>query len=284
MSDATEPVEPAGEVEEAAEARTPRRVSRGAKYLTLLLLVIGSGLTLLASTQTWFSVTLTAAANHAGAIIVQGSAAAPALTALSLAGLALTAALAIAGPVFRIVLALLGILLGVSVLISAGSALGDALGSASAAITSATGVAGDASLSRLVARIDTAIWPAIAIAGGVVLVLASAAVIVTTRLWPGPSRRYETRFEDPDGAHASDPRTRDAQDADTPTPDAPTPDARTPDARTPDARAQVSDDDEARAAAEAGEQSGGTGTTRPLERDRAIDSWDELSRGEDPTR
>jgi uncharacterized membrane protein (TIGR02234 family) len=250
--------------ERAEEAGPSRRVSRGAKYLTLLLLVIGSALTLLASTQTWFSVTLTAAASHAGPIIVQGSAAAPALTALSLAGLALTAALAIAGPVFRIVLALLGILLGASVLISAASALGDALGSASAAITSATGVAGDASLSRLVDRIDTGIWPAVAIVGGVILVLASAAVVVTTRLWPGPSRRYQTRFEDPDGAQAPDAQARDAQ--------------------APDARAQVSDDDEARAAAEAGEQADGTTTPPPLERDRAIDSWDELSRGEDPTR
>lgn len=257
MSETTEP-------EPTEESATRRRVSRGAKYLTLLLLVIGSGLTLLASTQTWFSVTLTAAANHAGAIVVQGSAAAPALTALSLAGLALTAALAIAGPVFRIVLALLGILLGASVLISAGSALGDAVGSASAAITSATGVAGHASLSRLVDRIDTGVWPAVAIAGGIILVLASAAVVVTTRLWPGPSRRYQTRFEDPDDGQA--------------------PDAPALDAQAPDALADVSDDQEARAAAEAGEQAGGATTPRPLERDRAIDSWDELSRGEDPTR
>jgi uncharacterized membrane protein (TIGR02234 family) len=272
VSDATEP-------ERVEEVETPRRVSRGAKYLTLLLLVIGSGLTLLASTQTWFSVTLTAAANHAGVIVVQGSAAAPALTALSLAGLALTAALAIAGPVFRIVLALLGILLGASVLISAGSALGDAVGSASAAITSATGVSGDASLARLVDRIDTGIWPAVAIAGGVILVLASAAVVVTTRLWPGPSRRYQTRFEDPDGAQAPEVQGTDALGA-----DAQASDAQASDAQAPDAQAQVSDDDEARAAAEAGEHADGATTPRPLERDRAIDSWDELSRGEDPTR
>lgn len=244
---------------------TPRRVSRRAKYVTLLALVVGSGLTLLASTQTWFTVHLTSAADSGAAITVAGSAAAPALTALSLAGLALTAALAIAGPIFRVVLALLGILLGVSVLISAGSALGDPLRSASAAITTATGVAGNASLHRMVERIDAGIWPTVAIIGGAILVLASAAVVVTTRLWPGPSKRYQTRFEDPDAA-----TTATATGAAIPA--------------TTGVTSEVSDDDEARALAEAEQQGDGETPAAPLERDQAIDSWDELSRGEDPTR
>ena len=265
MTDSTEAAVP-GEPSTGGAARgLSRRVSRPAKYVTLLALVVGSGLTLLASTQTWFTVHLSSAADNAAAITVAGSAAAPALTALSLAGLALTAALAIAGPVFRIVLALLGILLGVSVLISAGSALGDPLRSASAAITTATGVAGESSLRRMVDSIDAGVWPAVAIVGGAVLVLASAAVIVTTRLWPGPSKRYQTRFEEPDAAAAEVGAGADAASA-------------------TDAAEVDSDDAEARAVAEADQQGDGETPGTALERDQAIDSWDELSRGEDPTR
>jgi uncharacterized membrane protein (TIGR02234 family) len=233
-------------------------VSRRAKYLTILGFVIGSGLALLASTQPWFSVVLTAAGAHTGALVVQGSAAAPALTALSLAGLALAAALAIAGPVFRIVLAVLGFLLGASVLISSFTALSDPVQAASSAITSATGVSGDASVARLVERVDTQVWPAIAIAGGIILVLAGAAVVITSRLWPGASKRYEARFEDHTGATAAEVFAE-------------------PDASADDAEA-------ARAAAENGEEGEANAPAKPLERDQAIDSWDELSRGEDPTR
>ncbi|WP_223690638.1 Trp biosynthesis-associated membrane protein [Leifsonia poae] len=241
------------------EAQPERRVSRRAKYVTLLILLVGSGLTLLSSTQTWFSAQLTAVADHASSITVQGSAAAPALTALSLAGLALAAALAIAGPVFRIVLSLLGLLLGVSVLISSFSAIGDAVGASSAAITTATGVAGSKSVAALVISIHTDIWPAFAVAGGIALVLASAAVIVTSRLWPGPSRRYQTRLEDANGTGVNE-----LFDADT--------------------AVEATDDAEARAAAEAAEHGVAPAEPATLDRDSAIDSWDDLSRGEDPTR
>ncbi|MFF2051991.1 Trp biosynthesis-associated membrane protein [Leifsonia sp. NPDC058194] len=240
--------------EVATEEDAARPVNRRSKYVALLALVAGSGFTLLSSTQTWFSVHLTDVASHATTVGVAGSAAAPALTALALAGLALTAALAIAGPVFRIVLALLGVLLGVSVLISSGSALGDALRASSSAITAATGVAGDASVRKLVDAVDVQFWPWLAVVGGALIVLASAAVVVFSRLWPGSSRKYQTRFAGEDGRDAS---------AVLGVSDAP-----------------ETDDEEARAVAE------DDTPAEPvvLDRDTAIDSWDELSRGDDPTR
>jgi uncharacterized membrane protein (TIGR02234 family) len=251
------------EAESAADARRDA-AGRRWKYTSMLALVVGSALSLLAATQPWFSVRLTDTANHVATISVAGSAAAPALTALALAGLALTAALAIAGPAFRIVLALLGVLLGVSVLISAGTALGDPIRASSAAVTTATGVAGDASIRRLVQSVVVEPWSWVAVVGGLVLVLGSASVIVFSRLWPGPSRKYRTRFETEDGrpaAEAVEPSTDSA-------------DGAQPSATRPD------DDAEARAVAE-DESAREPGT---LDRDTAIDSWDELSRGDDPTR
>ncbi|QIZ98918.1 Trp biosynthesis-associated membrane protein [Leifsonia sp. PS1209] len=245
---------------EQSEPVVERPVSRRAKYLTLLALLVGSGLALLASTQTWFTVHLTDVAEHTTTLAVPGSAAAPALTALSLAGLALAAALAIAGPAFRIVLALLGLLLGASVLISSISALADALRASTATITTATGVAGSASIARLVDTVAAEFWPGVAVAGGVVLVLASAAVVVTNRLWPGSSRKYQTRFEDEDGTTLlldHDAEAEGAEDG-----------------------ATVSEDAEARAAADGETPSGAAA----IDKDTAIDSWDDLSRGEDPTR
>jgi len=211
---------------------------------TLLAIVAGSGLALLASTQTWSTLHLKAAAGHQAVVTVQGSAAAPALTALALAGLALVAALAIAGRLIRIVLGVLGILIGVSVLLSALSAVTDPVQAAAPAVTAATGVAGRASVAHLVSRVDASFWPWFAIVGGALLILCSLAVLVTSDRWPGPSKRYQAvRFEPTAESH---PHGDEAADAN------------------PDA------------AADAAPPAAG--------RDAAIDSWDELSRGEDPTR
>ncbi|MDR6970702.1 Trp biosynthesis-associated membrane protein [Leifsonia shinshuensis] len=243
---------------------------RRAKYSTMLLLVVGSGLALLAATQPWFTIRLTDTAEHSSTVAVAGSTAAPALTALALAGLALTAALAIAGPVFRIVLALLGVLLGVSVLISAITAVSDAVRASVSAITTATGVAGDASIRRLVHSVDTQLWPWVAVAGGVLIVLASAAAVVFSRLWPGASRKYQTRFAGEDGRSVEEIASTGAGDADEMA------DAAGPDRAAHPAEAPARGDDETDADT--------PDEPRTLDRDTAIDSWDELTRGDDPTK
>jgi uncharacterized membrane protein (TIGR02234 family) len=250
-----------------------RAENRRVKYLTLLALVVGSGLGLLSATQTWFVIGVTDVADHAGTVTVAGSAAAPALTALSLAGLALTAALAIAGPAFRVVLSILGVLLGVSIVYSAVSVLGDPLRAAGGAITAATGVAGENSLRKLVESTTTEFWPWLAVIGGVLVALAAIAAIVFVRAWPGPSRRYQARFAGEDG------RSAEAAVAELAGDDPDDPDD--PDERDDAApAADRGDDQEARAAAEGDTPDAPTS----LDRDTAIDSWDELSRGDDPTR
>lgn len=241
-----------------------RTENRRVKYLTLLALVVGSGLGLLSATQTWFEIHVKDVANHAETVTVAGSAAAPALTALSLAGLALTAALAIAGPAFRVVLSVLGVLLGVSIVYSALAVVADPLRAASGSITSATGVAGEASLRRLVDSTATEFWPWPAVVGGVLVVIAAIAAIVFVRAWPGPSRRYQARFAGEDGRSAEDAIAELASD----------------DRLEEPAPGVAGDDAEARATAD------GDAPDEPtaLDRDTAIDSWDELSRGDDPTR
>jgi hypothetical protein len=89
---------------------------------------------------------------------------------------------------------------------------------------------------------------------------------VFSRVWPGPSRKYQTRFAGEDGRSAEDVFA---------------------DATAPGAAEEPHDHD---APADADTAAHADGVSRdepgpaPLDRDTAIDSWDELTRGDDPTR
>jgi uncharacterized membrane protein (TIGR02234 family) len=204
------------------------------KLPAVVATIVGAGLVLLSWSQTWFTLRIESGsgANTLDPIEVAGSIASPALAALGLAGLALVAALAIAGPGIRVVLGVLEVLLGGCILLAAGISLADPVAAVSAAVTDATGVSGSAPTAALVASVIATPWPALAIVGGALLVLAGVVVLVTGTRWPASSRRYG-------GARLTD-------DDDT-----------------------VGDSATAR-------------TERPAS-DRAIDDWDGLSRGDDPT-
>ncbi|RNE66534.1 Trp biosynthesis-associated membrane protein [Cryobacterium tepidiphilum] len=173
---------------------TGRRV----KLLLILAVLAGSGLALLAWTQTWVEVDVTeaAAASH---LSVTGSTAAPAVTALALAGLALAGALTIAGPVIRGVLGVLAVLLGVSVFIAALAPITDPAAASAPAVTAVTGVAGQDAVRTDIAGAAITFWPWIAVAGAVLLAAAGVGVLLTARRWPGPTRRYQTRFAPAEG-------------------------------------------------------------------------------------
>lgn len=202
------------------------------KLLTIVVVVIGAGVGLAGATQTWFTVTLTKAAGHTAPVIVSGADASPALTALSLAALALALAFAIAGRVARVIIGVIGVILGATV---AFAAAGDPTRSTGVrdAISTATGITGNASVRALIGSVAASAWPALAIIAGILIGLGSIAALVTGGRWPGGSRRYDTvRFEDADGQASAAPAKK-----------------------KPEARPG----------------------------DGAVDDWDELTRGEDPT-
>jgi hypothetical protein len=242
------------------------RRARSLKYGSIAVFVLAAALGLTASTQDWFGFDLTATTEHAAAVMVQGSNAAPGLTALSLAGIALAGALAMAGRFARLMLGVVGVVLGVCILWSSASPLADPISAGAAAITKQTGVAGDSAVRHLVAATDVLAWPAVGIASGALFIVASLAVLVTFAAWPSASRRYDTvRFADeaqldagePGGpAEAGEPAKADEPgESGSAAPGIPPEKASEP----------LPEDEGARA------------------RDAAIDSWDELSRGDDPT-
>jgi uncharacterized membrane protein (TIGR02234 family) len=200
------------------------------KSPAILATIVGAGLTLLSWSQNWFDLRLAdgaGAGTGADPIPVAGSIASPALAALALAGLALVAALALAGPGLRMMLGVLEVLLGACIVFAASTSIGDPVAAVSPAVTDATGVSGAGPTAELVASVTASAWPAAAIAGGAIVVLAGVVVLATGTKWPASSRRYR-------GVRL----------------------AETDDHTEPAPRAAS---------------------------DRAIDDWDELSRGDDPT-
>lgn len=223
---------------------------RRVKLLTIVVVLLASALTFLAWSQSWGSLTIIGDSNTALTLDVPGSAAAPALSALALAGLALAGALAIAGPVSRIVLGALEVLLGASVLWSAIGALTDPVATGSSVVTTSTGVAGLSSIRELVTPGPASIWPSVTVVLGTVMVLAGLVIVITVRRWPAASRKYQAvTYESADGMRSDE--LGDFFDG----------------------------TDEIDEAVDA---SGGTSPTISA-RDAAVDDWDSMTRGTDPT-
>ena len=169
----------------------------------LASILAGAGLyalTLVAWTQPWFLIQLQSGAE----LSVAGDVAAPALSALALAGLALIAALSIAGPFFRVVLGALGVAIGALIVVSAVLAIIDPISASVAVITDATGVSGDDSLRALVASAPESAWPWLTVVIGSLSIFVAVAVLVNGRSWPGSARKYQAvRLEPADGEHVA---------------------------------------------------------------------------------
>jgi hypothetical protein len=213
-----------------------------------------SGLVFLAWSQSWGTVSVADAASSR-ALDVPGATAAPALAALGLAGLASAAALAIAGPVIRIVLGVLLTLLGASIVLSGTGSLVDPVSAAAPVVTSATGVAGTESIRAITTSEAVSVWPAVAIALGVLLAALGIAVAATTTRWPASGRRYQAaRFATEDGREVDADELLDL----------------------------ASDESDA---ADGGEEERQESPDEAAVRRKSasVDNWDSLSRGTDPT-
>lgn len=172
---------------------------RRLKTWSLLLGLVFSGVALLAWSQSWFVATLGGASATHPPIPTGGDVAAPAVAALALAGLAGVGALALAGPVFRVIVAVLELLVGGCIVLSATLALLAPVAAVEPLVTKATGIAGHEAVASLVVTVPATPWPFVALAAGVLLAVLGLAILVTGRAWPGASRKYQpVRFEPAD--------------------------------------------------------------------------------------
>jgi hypothetical protein len=180
--------------DEPAEGQATVRSRRG-RLITIAAIAALAGLTLVSTTQTWWTVVLATRS-----IAVSGTIAAPALSALSLSGLALAAALAIAGPFFRLILGVLQLLIGFTVVLTSVLSITAPEKGSEALISQSTGIAGSESVRALIKSIGFTPWPTVAIVLGGLTFLAGVYLLATFRRWPVASRKYQTvRFENASG-------------------------------------------------------------------------------------
>lgn len=285
----------------AGQPAPSRMTRRGVVVLgivVLALLAFGS------TTQTWLFVRLPQEAVQTPDLEVAGSDAAVPVTAFALVALAAALAVSIAGRVARWIIAVLLVLAGTGIaLTSAGVAL-DPRNAAEPAIGTAIGVSGSAG-----AEATATALPWVAAVAGVLLVLAAAWVVLAGRSW-GINKRYDAgaaRVPRPAGAGLlpSDSAAAPAasvgdvppgvrSDADQHA-DHHAKGSTGTDRSTGAAAAAPTSGDMPRQAPEGQAAAGGTpdpgaagesvapkGPRRSSHTDE-IDSWDELSRGNDPT-
>ncbi|WP_235037971.1 Trp biosynthesis-associated membrane protein [Microbacterium sp. 18062] len=194
---------------------------RRARTIGVLATLALGALGVVSSTQTWVHVVLVDAASSD--VAITGATAVPVLAPLSLAVLALGAALSIVGRALRLVFGALTVLISAAlVTLSVPVVVGPPASAIGPSVTEVTGIAGDGVVSEMVSSTSMTPWPAVTAIVGVVLALAGLFVLATGARWPSGGRKYE-------------------------------------------------------AAAQRAERRAQEG---PLD---AIDSWDDLSRGDDPT-
>jgi hypothetical protein len=165
---------------------------RRARLSAVLAILLAGALGTIAATQTWLVVTLDDGASEP--LRVAGAAALPVLTPLSLAALALGAALSIVGTVVRYVFGVIGLLIAAGIAVpTAQILLAPPVGAYAAAVTESTGIAGGEAIAALASSVVVTAWPAITLAAQVVLAAAAVFTLVTARRWRGGGeRRYRT--------------------------------------------------------------------------------------------
>jgi uncharacterized membrane protein (TIGR02234 family) len=152
--------------------------------ISLAALAFLTGLVALACSQPWFTVRLADVD-----LTVRGDVAAGALPPLALASLALVASLAITGPLFRAVLAVIESFLGLCVSLVAVVAVSDPAAASASLISSMTGVTVGSAGAR-VESFDVSAWPFLAVATGLLVIALGVMILATHRLWPTYGRKY----------------------------------------------------------------------------------------------
>lgn len=175
--------------------------ARRIRMLALLLPVVAAAAAFLAWSQPWVALTL----DDGRVVVAGGDVAAPALPPFALAALALVGALALAGPVFRVILGAMQALLGAGIVASGLLVLSDPVAAGAPRVTEGTGVAGTEAVRGLVDAATTTVWPAVAIAAGAAAVLIGIGIAATARHWPARTRRYDAvRLAPADGTERID--------------------------------------------------------------------------------
>lgn len=159
---------------------------RGGRGRAAALLLVLAGLTAVTVLPVWFTTSGSTALEGTVAVTAAGTDVAPGILAAAVAILAAAAAVGLVGRVGRWVVALVVALCGVLVVATTVSVLADPAAAVAPVVASLTGV------GHLSGSVSTSAWPTVAIVVGVLDVLAAVWLVVASRRWPGPTRRYQS--------------------------------------------------------------------------------------------
>lgn len=165
-------------------------MNRRARLIAVLAALLAGAVGIVSSTQTWLDVTV--ADGAAQTLAVPGAAAVQVLAPLSLAVLALGAALSIVGRVLRYVFgALMLVIGGVLAALTGVVVFTLPVAAVAATVTTSTGISG-AAVDALVAGIAPTPWPAATLVAWAVLLATGVFTLATAHRWRGTGRRYRT--------------------------------------------------------------------------------------------
>lgn len=163
---------------------------RRARMIGVLAFLLAGTIGIISSTQTWLVVHRTDGGEN---LSVAGADAMALLAPLSLAVLALGAALSIAGRVLRYVFGALGAAGAIVLIVNTlPLAVDPPLAAAAGAVAEVTGLTGDDALHEVIATLAPTAWPMIALLAWTLLLLASAFVLLTAHRWSTGGRRYRS--------------------------------------------------------------------------------------------
>lgn len=137
--------------------------------------------------QVWFTIAV-----DGGAIDVSGAAAAGAVLALTLAGAALTAAIALVGPKLRVAFGVLLLLAGVGITVISIAIIADPSSVFASVLATETGLTGTAAIESI-EGVERTVWPIFCALGGAAAAVFGFVVVRTSSWWPAVGRRYERR-------------------------------------------------------------------------------------------
>ncbi|GAA1911488.1 hypothetical protein GCM10009775_00100 [Microbacterium aoyamense] len=161
-----------------------------ARLLSVVVTLLAGAIGIISSTQTWIFVLLEDGIHHQ--LAVPGAAAVPVLAPLSLAVLALGAALSIAGLVLRYIFGALTVLIAAVLAVLTFQVYAPDTRHVASTVTEATGISGADAVSELVAGVSTTPWVPITHAAWVVLFVVGIFILATARRWKSTGRKYTT--------------------------------------------------------------------------------------------
>jgi hypothetical protein len=173
------------------------------KSYSLFSSLLLSAAVLIGWSQPWFILKVTFPTENPEGIEISGQMAAPGLSALGLAGFAITAALSLSSVLIRRILSVLFVALGIFVVLLSVTAWTDPVIAASAQLTSLSAISDVETLRSFVITSSATAWPGITAVSGILFIPLGTVIFFTAGKWGTGSRKFDRVAKNTDESPSS---------------------------------------------------------------------------------